>query len=912
MYEEDTPSAIQSLKLPSIVKADRPNLRPYSKFGPAESDEANLPHVAHRRPFLVKQGHSDQLPRSAECNGAGPTVNPSLPLRNDLRTHFLTSPYTRPKAIGVSQLPTGIPTAASTEAISSRKGLGTPSKPRYAVARPLSQLVDPVNSDLNTLTSIPRSYLIPETMAAMAIETQPIGVDLSTQMLPPLLPPASNVEPKPFVQNYHQNWCTNHGDSPTSWETMNATTNIAHLTNALNSHFTSAMHRSTLPAADSSASINTNINANNQQTIRESKGKRLHQEKIDHSRMPKEQYEATRQTRVLGRWLAQQEEWSQLSQVLSSTTRAHPSHLLLGHTSSSAWRQRRETADALEVANQDGQQAAPDTWQVTLRGESTTFVSVGNHLSGLYCAVRRHRPSLGEAIRPGISLSQAYDTPSSPYTNPVSPGLLIEGTSLTAYVRGRANLPNPTLANGSLLTKADGSASGASITAFSSSMPSSSVCCGIKADDKADDRIDGGDDVITSTDEDAVDPFTQFVESTWTRGTDHADHFQIPSVHASCQSSTPSSSSSLSTSPLLGPAISVSHTVLISTIPYPRACRRECITIRNIGTTSLLLRWYPVLPSFCRNDSVTCSTTTFSLQPGQIAQCPFILNPIAPGISHSVWSLASWPSLSVVQVANPSTTLLHSSSSPTHVSPLSYKLTIRTICLPSSTPLISRDILLKYLEAHSVHRSIQASLIDLTSQLPLPLSPSNQYLSSFFTDNLHAAFLRANSHRRLHYHPDLVADMCSLAHDVLMLHPLRCRSNMVWDLNVDTLQSLIHAIPIRHESAIPPYLARFHSLLTRASVRTEPTTWRTRLLGQLLTESVFAHIHRLHVSCSSLPAIQSSYSDPPVNRSTTSNPSALEANIQSRLLTACGLFASASHHGNQVRRSLAHVHFSLS
>lgn len=99
------------------------------------------------------------------------------------------------------------------------------------------------------------------------------------------------------------------------------------------------------------------------------------------------------------------ERWHRINQVWDRTRRrlARRVGVRLDRLSMDQGGDYREKIEALHLLNTatplESKMTSPASWKMTLRGETSTFVPIGNIFSGLFCEVKSTPPSMIETIR---------------------------------------------------------------------------------------------------------------------------------------------------------------------------------------------------------------------------------------------------------------------------------------------------------------------------------------------------------------------------------------------------------------------------------------------------------------------------------------------------------------------------------
>eukprot|EP00474_Spongospora_subterranea_P002960 CRZ03418.1 hypothetical protein [Spongospora subterranea] len=111
-----------------------------------------------------------------------------------------------------------------------------------------------------------------------------------------------------------------------------------------------------------------------------------------------EQLLATREGRILERWQKANKQWDKTRKIISRRIDVGVDELAMDK--GYEFREKMEAFQLLNTATPlEKKMTSPSCWKMTLRGETTTFVQVGNIFSGLFCEIKNSQPSIMETIR---------------------------------------------------------------------------------------------------------------------------------------------------------------------------------------------------------------------------------------------------------------------------------------------------------------------------------------------------------------------------------------------------------------------------------------------------------------------------------------------------------------------------------
>ncbi|RLN87136.1 hypothetical protein BBJ28_00011153 [Nothophytophthora sp. Chile5] len=110
-----------------------------------------------------------------------------------------------------------------------------------------------------------------------------------------------------------------------------------------------------------------------------------------------------RQQNALRKWQQMNRDWENFKTRAAKRLGKPPQELVMNRAS--AYREQRETYDALQQARPLCDKVGGDIWLVSLRDEGTRYVPVGNIFSGLFCPIRESS-RLGPRIRRPLDYQQ--------------------------------------------------------------------------------------------------------------------------------------------------------------------------------------------------------------------------------------------------------------------------------------------------------------------------------------------------------------------------------------------------------------------------------------------------------------------------------------------------------------------------
>lgn len=114
-----------------------------------------------------------------------------------------------------------------------------------------------------------------------------------------------------------------------------------------------------------------------------------------------------RRQNALKRWQKINIDWEAFKSRTSRRLGKSEDQLVMSRASE--YREQMEMYDALQKARPLSEKVGSDIWLVSLRGDGTRFVPVGNIFSGLYCPIREST-RIGPRIRRPLDFTQADDT----------------------------------------------------------------------------------------------------------------------------------------------------------------------------------------------------------------------------------------------------------------------------------------------------------------------------------------------------------------------------------------------------------------------------------------------------------------------------------------------------------------------
>ena len=104
-----------------------------------------------------------------------------------------------------------------------------------------------------------------------------------------------------------------------------------------------------------------------------------------------------KEERARKRWEQQQQEWQRFKSAMARKLGRDESKLVVSHAEE--YREMVEEYDMIQKATPPDQKHGSEYWMMSLRGEGTRYVAVGNIFSGLFCPVKDDDKPLAEAIR---------------------------------------------------------------------------------------------------------------------------------------------------------------------------------------------------------------------------------------------------------------------------------------------------------------------------------------------------------------------------------------------------------------------------------------------------------------------------------------------------------------------------------